>query len=691
MYLDIERLKGKNQAANHLYAPVFFQLNNQQDITTLNTLIENGEVTFVHDEINSQIAELIKIRNPQQRIQDELYPEMIEKHLNGTEPEKYGIWVFYPWSQKLVHLLPETEFIEVRTSRNQHKITLEEQEELQSKKIGIIGLSVGQSIALTLAMERACGELRLADFDTAELSNLNRIRTGVQNLGIYKVILAAREIAEIDPFLKVRIFPEGLQDSNMDDFFSKNGQLDLLVEVCDGIDMKIASRFKARELQIPVVMDTNDRGMLDIERFDLEPGRAILHGLAGSLTPESVKTVSEGERLGHILKMVGADTLSPRMKASMMEMGQTIGTWPQLASSVVLGGAITTDVCRRILLDQFHESGRYYVDVERLVCDSKEAKNSIHFNTDLISEDALGIYQEDIAKNGFVQLDENYTEQLIAYSKEQNIIFKRFPFSIQIKEDKLFVFVKRAEILGLQYLAILGGMLASFNHKLRTDGKDIRAEIISSSEKQQYYVIGFKAHANDETLPHYENIAELLQKENIPVHWAADAGNAIDALAACERLLHFLPVTHKFHYNYIRFSSHGEGVAYEKTGLPPMAKPVYLMASDPAAIQYVGKWKKGNVLNLLAKMRWSAYNNIGVIVANNTDYKRLIEIGGHLQSLVWNAAADKFAVNDSVAEFLKTKDFPEIYGTFNPLKESLITNFQADLDNAIFICGVKSN
>ncbi len=30
-------------------------------------------------------------------------------------------------------------------------------------------------------------------------------------------------------------------------------------------------------------MDTNDRGMLDVERFDLEPGRSILNRLRAGL------------------------------------------------------------------------------------------------------------------------------------------------------------------------------------------------------------------------------------------------------------------------------------------------------------------------------------------------------------------------------------------------------------------------
>src|SRR5690606_5917140 len=109
-----------------------------------------------------------------------------------------------------------------------YKITPEEQEELRKKKIGVIGLSVGQSVSLTLAMERICGEIRLTDFDILELTNLNRIRTGVHTIGLKKVYAVAREIAEIDPYIRVRCFPEGLHEENMDSFFLENGKLDLL-------------------------------------------------------------------------------------------------------------------------------------------------------------------------------------------------------------------------------------------------------------------------------------------------------------------------------------------------------------------------------------------------------------------------------------------------------------------------------
>jgi len=364
-----------------LYRPEIFNTNIDEHRRKIEDILATHITLYIYDEIEGQLKELIKSLNPSIKIKTEEYPALIEKHLNGEKIDDYGVWVYYPWNNKLIHTLDEDEFVEIRTNRNRYKITREEQKLLSTKKIGVIGLSVGQSIALTLAMERTCGELRLADFDTAELSNLNRIRTGLHNLGVKKTLIAAREIAEIDPFIKVKIFSEGLHSANMDDFFTGDGKLDLLVEVCDGLDIKIQSRYKARSLQIPVVMDTNDRGMLDVERFDLEPERPVLHGLADGLDPENIKDLSNEEKIPYILKMVGVDTISTRLKASMMEVEQSINTWPQLASSVTLGGALTTDVCRRILLDQYHDSGRYYIDLDELVEDKVHKNGIAHLGT----------------------------------------------------------------------------------------------------------------------------------------------------------------------------------------------------------------------------------------------------------------------------------------------------------------------
>ncbi len=349
------------------FEPIFFQLSKESDSTQLKKLRKEGRVFQEFDTIDSQIRELIKCNNPQRLISPKESFLLKQDLLSGIPESDYGNWVYYPWNGNLIHILPEKEFVEVRTNRNQYKITPEEREELATKKVGVIGLSVGQSVALTIAMERACGEIRLADFDKIDLSNLNRLRSGIHQIGVNKAILCAREIAEIDPYIKVVVFDDGLTEDNIQSFFSKGGKLDLLVEECDGLDIKILARHVARSLKIPVIMETSDRGMLDIERFDLEPERALLHGLVGDLDAQKLKGLSQEDKIQYLLPMVGIDTISSRMKASLIEVQKSISSWPQLASDVVKGGGIAAEVSRKILLNQIDVSGRFYVDLDEIL------------------------------------------------------------------------------------------------------------------------------------------------------------------------------------------------------------------------------------------------------------------------------------------------------------------------------------
>ncbi len=353
---------------NEVLRPLFFKLEEGSDRETLHQLIKNNPQIVIIDEIQSQLEELIKLRHPQEKLSKEGLTEKIETHLGKTNLDNYGVWVYYPWRNVLVHLLDKKEFVEVRTNRNQNKITIEEEKVLATKKIGIIGLSVGKAIALTIAMERICGEIVLADFDVIELSNLNRIQTGVHHFNTKKTIVAAREIAEIDPFLKVTCYNEGLTEANINDFFTKGKNLDICVEVCDGLEIKILTRQKAKALGIPVVMDTNDNGMIDIERFDLETERPIFHGLLKNFDISKInKAITNKDKLPIVNAIVGFENMSERLKKSLPEIGKSILTWPQLASSVVLGGAITCDVCRRIFLEEFKTSGRYFVNLNNII------------------------------------------------------------------------------------------------------------------------------------------------------------------------------------------------------------------------------------------------------------------------------------------------------------------------------------
>ncbi|TLU99497.1 Rv1355c family protein [Dyadobacter luticola] len=349
------------------YKPVFIQKDQYTNKQNFDSFIEKYRDKIVLDLFASQKKELIRIRNPKKRLKNDEIENRYQQWLGDRSPETEGTWIYYPWSGRLIHMIDEEEFIELRTSRNQYKITPTEQKTLQQRKIGIIGLSVGHAVAVSLATERTCGKLKLADFDTIELSNLNRIKTGIHNIGVNKCIVTAREIAEIDPFIDIECYTDGITKENMSQFLLEGGKLDILIDECDEIGIKIGCRIMAASYQIPVVMETSDRGMLDVERFDIEHERPILHGLLKGIPVEQFEGLNDQQKLSMVMKIIDTKNVSRRGKVSLVEIGQTISTWPQLASAVTLGGGVVTDVCRRMLLGQFTGSGRYYVDLETIV------------------------------------------------------------------------------------------------------------------------------------------------------------------------------------------------------------------------------------------------------------------------------------------------------------------------------------
>jgi molybdopterin/thiamine biosynthesis adenylyltransferase len=313
------------------------------DRSALQRLRADPNVEF----LDRRDAQLAGVRTLRPRPDDELL----------AEP---GRWAYYAWRRTVVAVLGPRGFRAVRLDRNRNNITATEQDKLGALRIGVAGLSVGHVIAHTLAAQGLCGRLRLADFDHLELSNLNRVPATVFDLGLNKAQVAARRVAELDPYLPVEVFDAGLTLSNVDEFVDG---LDIVIEECDALDMKAALRLAARARGIPVLMATSDRGLVDVERFDHEPQRPILHGLLGELDLGLLPGMSSSEKVRHVLRHLEAERLSPRGAASLIEVDRSLSTWPQLASDVMLGASVLAEAVRRIGLGEELRSGRVRVDI----------------------------------------------------------------------------------------------------------------------------------------------------------------------------------------------------------------------------------------------------------------------------------------------------------------------------------------
>lgn len=350
-----------------VFKPEIFRCNSNVDNAHFQRLV-NRNNPLIADTLDDQLLDLVACLYPQNYLGGDDMSALVLKWLNGREKSNIGNWVYFPWKNLAVKVLEKDDFIVCRTNRNKLKITAENQDRLSKKSILFVGLSVGQSAALTFAMQRIGGTLHLADFDTLSLSNMNRLRAGIGDIGIYKCHLAARQIAEQDPYIDVNCITEGVTKDNIDSLLTQNGRgnVDLVVEECDSLAIKLLVRERAKHYGIPVIMETSDRGVVDIERFDLEPQRILFHGLAGDISSEEIEGLGPMQRMEVLTKIVDYPKISEGLKKSYAALGKEVLTWPQLGYEVTLGGATLAFVAGKILSGQTMNSGRIYVDLDTI-------------------------------------------------------------------------------------------------------------------------------------------------------------------------------------------------------------------------------------------------------------------------------------------------------------------------------------
>ncbi len=360
-----ELLSAKKDTAKA--TPIIFNLSNPEHEVVVTTLLNEGKIQATIDDYEEQQLELFGINNPTKVYTPTFKDEFSEYYaaLQKDEPiSLHGNWVYFPWSSKLVHILIEDDFQKVRTARNMNLISREEQEKFYNASIGIGGLSVGSSVAFALVLQGGPKHIKLADMDRLALTNTNRILMGVDNLGVLKVEMAARKIYEINPYAHLELFPEGLHPENIDSFFEG---LDIIVDELDNIAVKYLIREKAKQYKIPVLMatDNGDNAVVDVERYDQDENITYFHGRMGDdISYESLVHLDKFGIGKMATKCVGPENVTLKMQESLLEMGKTIVSWPQLGGAALINGAAVAYCVRKILNGQLLENNRALISLD---------------------------------------------------------------------------------------------------------------------------------------------------------------------------------------------------------------------------------------------------------------------------------------------------------------------------------------
>ncbi len=344
--------------------PIIINIEEQ----SLEQFRKSHEVSQVFDAYRELLEELFLIRNPRFKFDKDYQADFeifLAEQSAGRPLEQLGVWFYFPWNKIIVHYLPEEMHQELRTARNRNIILAEEQKKFYEFKIGVAGLSVGSHAALTLAMMGAGKHMRLADPDVISGSNLNRLRYDFTFVNKNKCDVVTEQVYQMNPYADLRVYPEGVTDQNIGEFLDG---LDVLVEELDNLELKIRLRIEAKKRGIPVVMatDNGDNIIFDIERYDLDPNLEIFNGVAGHLTLEEFQKMAPQELPRLATKIAGKHFVTTRMQQSLLEVGRTLYSWPQLGDAATLSGVAVAYVVKRLALGEKLKNGKMEVNLDEV-------------------------------------------------------------------------------------------------------------------------------------------------------------------------------------------------------------------------------------------------------------------------------------------------------------------------------------
>ncbi len=278
-------------------------------------------------------------------------------------------------------------FFYLSTLRNRQLIRYNEQGRLTGAIVAFFGLSVGSHAALTWMMLSRAKIIKISDPDTISSSNLNRLRFGWGKVGKLKADVVKEELQKINPFCKIYKYI-GQGKKTVRKIILDIPKPDIIVDSMDDLKSKVLLRLLAKKENIPVLMatDVGDNVFLDIERYDKLPKPKEFNGRIGDLEKIDFSNISNTERKKLSMKIVGLEHNSEEMLESLLSVGKTIKTWPQLGSTSTIAGGLIATVIKKIVLGENVRSGRYYFLIDDLLVGGFNSKERTRARKRLSSE-----------------------------------------------------------------------------------------------------------------------------------------------------------------------------------------------------------------------------------------------------------------------------------------------------------------
>lgn len=124
---------------------------------------------------------------------------------------------------------------------------------LQHSHVIVFGVGGVGGFAIEALVRSGIGEISIVDFDTVDLTNLNRQIIATQDsIGKLKTSVMRDRLLSINPNIIVHEFPEKFSMENSDLFF-KDKKYDYIVDAIDLVTSKLALAEIAKNLSIPII------------------------------------------------------------------------------------------------------------------------------------------------------------------------------------------------------------------------------------------------------------------------------------------------------------------------------------------------------------------------------------------------------------------------------------------------------
>ena len=153
-------------------------------------------------------------------------------------------------------------------SRTELLLGRESMIKLKDSKVAVFGVGGVGSYAAEALARSGLGSMVLIDYDTIDISNLNRqIHANFKTIGLKKVEVMKNRILDINPNINVEIFDEKYTDENK--YSLLNNSYDYVIDAIDMVSSKINLIENCTMMNIPIISSMGAGNKLDPTMFQV--------------------------------------------------------------------------------------------------------------------------------------------------------------------------------------------------------------------------------------------------------------------------------------------------------------------------------------------------------------------------------------------------------------------------------------